>query len=146
MSDRSLPADGAMHMRCTATMDRLPEILAFTDKACEAAHACESGCYAVRLAIEEVIVNIVTYGYAGLEPGPIDLHLSWDSTRMRVEIRDEAKAFSPDDVPAPDLESDWDDRPIGGLGWHLVRNMVDELEHHYDPKDGNHYTLVKHFT
>ncbi len=145
MSDRLRPADSAMHMRCTATMERLPEIMAFTDKACEAANACESACYAVRLAIEEVIVNIVTYGYAGLDPGPIDVRLSWDSTRMRVEISDEAKAFSPDDVPTPDLESGWDDRPIGGLGWHLVRNMVDELEHHYDAQEGNHYTLVKHF-
>lgn len=134
-----------MHMRCTATMDHLPGLLDLADRACAAASADEAACYAVRLAVEEVVVNVVIYGYEGREPGPVDLRLSWDDERVTIRITDEAGPFSPDDAPAPDLESDWGERAIGGLGWHLVRSMVDELRHRYDPADGNHYTLVKAF-
>ena len=66
--------------------------------------------------------------------------------RLKRHAPDRGRPFDPSYAPAPDLDSDWEDRRIGGLGWFLVRQMVDELL--YDSTtdtDGplNRLTLIK---
>ncbi len=57
-------------------------------------------------------------------------------------IEDDGIAFDPLIAPPPDLDSDIEDRPIGGLGVYLVKEMMDEVE--YARADGrNRVTLVK---
>jgi hypothetical protein len=53
--------------------------------------------------------------------------------------------LDPADAPAPDLASPLEERDPGGLGWHLVRQLVDGLEYRAAPAGGNTYTLVKQF-
>jgi anti-sigma regulatory factor (Ser/Thr protein kinase) len=48
-------------------------------------------------------------------------------------------------VPAPDLDSAWRERSVGGLGWHLVRRVIDEVGWAPAVPCGNAYRLVKHF-
>jgi anti-sigma regulatory factor (Ser/Thr protein kinase) len=62
---------------------------------------------------------------------------------MRVVIRDRGAAFDPGSVPAADVTSGWEDRPVGGLGWHLIRQSVDEIDYEREPSGGNRLTLVK---
>jgi anti-sigma regulatory factor (Ser/Thr protein kinase) len=47
-------------------------------------------------------------------------------------------------VPAPDLAAGWEERDAGGLGWHLVRRLMDEVRHEAPPDGGNRLTLIKH--
>jgi anti-sigma regulatory factor (Ser/Thr protein kinase) len=46
-------------------------------------------------------------------------------------------------VSAPDLSAGWEDRAVGGLGWHLIRRSVDEVDYGPNPGGGNRLTLVK---
>jgi len=46
-----------------------------------------------------------------------------------VEVEDDGRQFNPLELPEPDLEKKLEERPIGGLGIHLVRNLMDELEY-----------------
>ena len=50
--------------------------------------------------------------------------------------------LAPEEAPVPDVEAPWQDRPIGGLGWHLIRNLVDEIRYQTDGAE-NRLTLVK---
>lgn len=127
----------------TATFENLPDLLAAADLACESAGASPEVRDAVRLAVEEVSVNVITHGYANEPPGPITLALDWEHCPMTIEIADRAPAFNPDSVPPPAFDGTLETRPIGGLGWHLVRQMVDEVRYRPDPERGNHLTLVK---
>jgi serine/threonine-protein kinase RsbW len=127
----------------TATLENLPALLATADQACVQAGASAEVRDAVRMAVEEVSVNVMTHGYADEPPGPITLALEWEATRMTIEIIDRARAFNPDSLAPPVLDTSWEDRPIGGLGWHLVRAMVDEVRYRPEPERGNHLTLVK---
>lgn len=127
----------------TATLDNLPDLLAVADQACRRAGASREVRDEVRLAVEEVSVNVITHGYADGPPGPITLACDWESCPMTIEIADRARAFDPDSLAAPSLDASWEERPIGGLGWHLVRQMVDEVRYRPDPERGNHLTLVK---
>ena len=126
-----------------ATLDNLPDLLAEADQACRRAGASREVRDEVRLAVEEVSVNVLTHVYADGPPGPITLACDWESCPMTIEIADRARAFDPDALAAPSLDASWQDRPIGGLGWHLVRQMVDEVRYRPDPERGNHLTLVK---
>ena len=141
----SPPAVQLLRITRPARMAHLPELLALVEEACDAANANGDVRYAARLAVEEIAVNVIDYGYRGRETGPVELVLAWDEERMTIEIADNAACFAPEDAPAPDLESGWEERSIGGLGWHLVRRLVDTLAHRYEPGHGNRYTLSKRF-
>lgn len=142
----SQPAEQLLRISRPAQMAYLPDLMALVEEACDAAGASDEVRYAVRLAVEEISVNVIHYGYAGRAVGPIELVLAWDEARITVEIADNAACFAPEDAPPPDLESGWEERSIGGLGWHLVRRLIDSVAHRYEPGHGNHYTLVKCFS
>jgi len=61
---------------------------------------------------------------------------------LKVEVIDDGRAFNPLEVPAPDLSLAMRDRPIGGLGIHLLRELADEVK--YERRDGtNRFLLTK---
>ena len=120
-------------------MADLGPLLAFVDAACEPAGADTA--FAVRLAVEEVFTNIVSHGSHG--DGPVDIVIHANATQLRVIVHDDAPAFDLAHAPAPDLAPDAMDRDLGGLGWHLVRQLMDEVAHAARGPRGNTYTLVK---
>ncbi|MCE2440213.1 MAG: ATP-binding protein [Candidatus Latescibacteria bacterium] len=99
----------------------------------------------VDLAIEEIGNNIVRHGFGG-GPGEIEITLTSESDAITIEISDDGRAFNPlEDAPIPDVEAALEDRPIGGLGVHLVLTMIDEM-HYRRENERNHLTLVKRRT
>jgi serine/threonine-protein kinase RsbW len=60
-----------------------------------------------------------------------------------VTIVDLARPFSPSQIPPPDLTSPWEERQVGGLGWHLIQEMMDEVTYHPNQQAGNRLTLRK---
>ena len=82
--------------------------------------------------------NAVIHAYKGVTPGPIEVVMEVTATRLRVQIADEGRTFSPEDVPEPDLES----LPEGGLGLFIMKNFMDAV--HYERiKDRNVLTMEK---
>jgi anti-sigma regulatory factor (Ser/Thr protein kinase) len=99
--------------------------------------------YQVDLVLEELIVNTVNYGYDDDERHEIEIALTSDADVFTVEIIDDGHAFNPlSDAPEPDLDAEIADRPIGGLGIHLMRVMMDEV-HYQREQDKNYLTLIK---
>lgn len=102
--------------------------------------------YQVQLALEELALNIVNYGYDDAERGTMrgaEIRIVSDDSGVTIEIVDDGRPFDPfSEAPPPDLESGLDSRPIGGLGVHLVKTMMDETA--YRREDGlNRLTLIK---
>jgi serine/threonine-protein kinase RsbW len=143
---RPFPATRAGVFRADAMAD-LPALLAFVDAACDALDADGDARFAVRLAVEEVFTNILEHGYRG--NGRVEIVVDGGAGDgsgrrcVRVRLRDHAPPFDPADAPPPDLDSPLEERDPGGLGWHLVRQLVDALEHRPGAAGGNTYTLVK---
>ncbi len=97
--------------------------------------------YRVTLVIEELVVNIINHGH---DDGVHDIEIAMASEpdALTVEIIDDGRPFDPlSDAPEPDLDSLLEDRPVGGLGIHLVRTMMDEV-HYRREQDRNHTTLI----
>lgn len=126
-----------------ARIEHLAELMAFLDGECERAGVPEDAAFAVRLAAEEAFTNVIHHGY-GERPGPVRLDLSVDDGSLTLTLTDEAPVFDPEAAPTPDLESTLEERIEGGLGWHLVHQLMDEVEHRPGAGSGNVLTMVKY--
>lgn len=132
-----------MRVEQSAAIENVPALLAFVDEAC-ARYALDSeSAFAIRLAVDEVCVNLVRHAYAG-QPGPISIDFGREADRAIVVIADRAPPFDPARSPVPDLDKPAEERRIGGLGWHLVKHMIDHIEYRSDADGTNRLTLVKH--
>lgn len=122
------------------------DCLAWSESLCARLPLDEAGNFAVRLAIEEVCVNIGDHGYAGQAPGPLSVSVSHHSgppaPHIEVRICDRAQPFHPEDAPEPDLNAAAPDRRVGGLGWFLIRQLMDSMAYHSEGGE-NCLTLVK---
>lgn len=81
------------------------------------------------LVLEELLVNVVRYAYpAG--GGEVQLGYAREANRtLRFEISDEGRVFNPIEKAGPDLAGTLENRPVGGLGIFLVRQLVDSLSY-----------------
>jgi serine/threonine-protein kinase RsbW len=139
-----VPDDSATISR-PGRLEELPALVDHVRHACARAGADASTMFAMRLAVEEVCVNLIRYGYAGREPGPIEIGVRAEPRRIIVTIVDFSPSFSPEDAPDPDFVSEVAERRAGGLGWHLVKSVMDEVRYEARGAAGNRLTLIKHF-
>lgn len=131
-------------MSCLAIPSNLGTLLAFLDESCKEAGLDNEACLAVRLAGEEACSNVIDHAYRGVPPGPISLRLRCDAAKAVLVIEDGAPVFEPEQAPPPDLSADWENRRLGGLGWHLIHQIMDEVRHEALANGGNRLELVKH--
>ena len=99
--------------------------------------------YDVQLAVDEACTNIITHGYAGMDPGSIILDLELDSDKITLALTDFGHAFEPDNAPVPDVDAPIEERELGGFGLFFIQQSVDEMKYHTS-EDGNTMTLIKH--
>ena len=93
------------------------------------------------LAVNEAVTNVLLHGYDS-RPGPVTICVEVVDNDLRVILTDSAPLFDPTRVPPPDIVLPLEDRPLGGLGVHMMRQLTDELL--YRPlADGNELIFVK---
>ena len=96
----------------------------------------------LRLAVEESVVNVMDYAYPQNTVGSITVHAQSDGDTLQFVITDSGVAFDPTKTVAADTSLSAEDRPIGGLGILLVRELMDSIN--YERIDGkNVLTLIK---
>lgn len=94
------------------------------------------------LAVNEAVTNVIIHGYGGA-PASLSLTIEPDGGDLIVRLVDEAPAFDPTQVPPPDLTLPFEDRPLGGLGVHMMRQLSDELIYRRTTAGENELTFVK---
>jgi len=99
----------------------------------------------VHLVLEEVTCNVLSHGKVRGRDPALELLVAVDGSRLCLEFRDDGLAFDPLSQPAPDLDADIGERPIGGLGVHLVRQLAEEVAY---SREDHHNVLrvVLHIT
>jgi anti-sigma regulatory factor (Ser/Thr protein kinase) len=96
----------------------------------------------VLLAIEELVTNCIKYAYDDAGEHTIMVVLSIADKDLTMVVIDDGHPFDPRAVPASDLFLEVEDRPIGGLGIHLLRRLADHMA--YERREGsNRLTLTK---
>src|SRR3954471_15151797 len=85
--------------------------------------------YSVNLALDEVVSNIVLYGYDDSNDEPILVKMEVKGTDLMASIEDGGREFDPLSLPTPDLNAPLEAREVGGLGIHLMRSLMDGVEY-----------------
>lgn len=101
----------------------------------------------LQVVLDEVCANVFKHAYPPGQPGVLRLDLCLDMSRspqaLEVTFSDQGRPFDPLVKAAPDLSLTWEERPIGGLGIHLVQTLTDHQSYRHSPAEGNRLTLVK---
>ena len=83
----------------------------------------------LNLVLEELVTNIIFYGYEDQNIHEITIHLFLDNNLINIRLEDDAKEFNPLLIPEPDINLAIEDRKIGGLGIHFVRKIMDKIDY-----------------
>ena len=122
----------------------LTRLQAFADEFAQKCSLPDDERWRLLVILEELFTNAVTHGY---EPnsagGGITVVLGWRTGRLRISFVDDAPPFDPLALGAPDLDAAGEERPIGGLGIHIVRSLVDQARYRRNA-DRNHLYLVRY--
>ena len=129
-------------LRVAAEVKNLVEIRCFVQEKALAFGLDPAMIPNVILAVDEAVSNIIAHGYQCQE-GTVEIEVSQEKDALVIRIRDEAPPFDPTIVPPPDVTLPLKQRIPGGLGIHLIRQIMDEMTHRVTPQGGNELTLVK---
>ena len=98
--------------------------------------------YDLQLAVDEACANVIKHAYGG-QGGRLKVTVEPVGDTIQVIIRDWGCAFDPQAVPIPDVSAPLEDRPLGGLGLFLMRQMMDRVDFEFDQDQGNTLTMTK---
>ena len=129
----------------TNDIKRVPRLNTFIDEVCEANGFDMASIMQINLAIEEAVVNVMNYAYPVGTKGDITVEVKSNGKEMSFVISDTGKPFDPTAKAEVDITLSAEDRSIGGLGIHLIRQIMDHVN--YERADGhNILTLIKKLT
>ncbi len=99
-----------------------------------------SAAHDLALAMEELVDNVVAYGYRDRPRGVVLVEALLRGPELLLTVRDRGPAFDPLSAPPPDASPELDTRRVGGLGIHLVRNLVDTAS--YERRGGENRLVL----
>lgn len=95
-------------------------------------------------ACEETLINIINYAYPS-GPGPVKIAIEITNRSISITFIDGGIQFNPLEQPDADISLSLEEREIGGLGIHMVKKLMDEVN--YEFKNGkNIFNIVKRLT
>ena len=127
----TLPADTA----------RIGELGAFVKSVCSRAGLDAKDTAQIRLAAEEIVVNVMSYAYPDGAEGDVRISAQSDGDALRFIIRDRGVPFDPTQAVHADTTLDAEERPVGGLGILLARELADSI--HYERTGDENYLTIK---
>ena len=94
----------------------------------------------VNVAIDELLANALAHGRIGRDPCSVTVEVELDHERVTVILTDDGPPFDPFGRGAPDTTLSVEERPIGGLGIHLVGQLMDQVN--YQRREGHNVVVL----
>lgn len=85
--------------------------------------------FSASLVLEEVTTNVIKYSYEDTKDHEILLQAHLDKGCLVLSFTDDGREFDPRRAASPDFEKPLEERPIGGLGIHLLRNLAERMDY-----------------
>lgn len=127
-------------MQLRAKVDSLQALEEFVLRALQGPALSYDRIQDVKLVLEELFTNIAFYAYPSGDGSVQVACYQRPDGRFCIELRDQGIPFNPLEFQVSDLDRDFNDREIGGLGIHLVRQLVSEM--HYSREGGSNALTV----
>jgi serine/threonine-protein kinase RsbW len=117
---------GSSEIRIANRISEIARVASLVDAFGKDNNLSEHTVVALNVSLDEILNNIISYGYDDAGPHEIMVRLARRRGKVEVVVEDDGKPFDPAVQPAPDLKAK--DR-LGGVGIHFVRNLTDEMEY-----------------
>ena len=112
-----------------SSYEELPELVAAVEALGERDGWSGELTFRIGLVIDELAQNVVDYAHEG-RPGDVEVEVTSLQEGVVIEIIDDGIPFDPlTEAPEPDLTSSLEDRPVGGLGVHFTKTLMDDVEY-----------------
>ena len=133
------------HARIESHGPATAEVVEVLDAFCAAEQVPDEVAWRLRVALDEIVANIVTHGRpSSQDPGRgMDLWFRAEPGAVEITVADDGPAFNPLLQPEPDVTLSLRARQPGGLGITLVKSLMDRVD--YEWTDRNVLTIRKQF-
>ena len=128
-------------LKLTNDLEEVHQLAAFVDEVCETIGLDMSLTMSLNLAIEEAVVNVIDYAYPAGTKGDILIEAMANEQYLKIVINDWGTPFDPTAKGDVDTTLSAEERPIGGLGIHLVRQIMDSIN--YERTDGKNVLTLR---
>jgi len=131
----------ASELRICNRLDELARASAWLARFADSLALPAETVFRLDLGLTEAVSNIIAYAYPDAAEHEILLRLQAHPEGVSLEIEDDGRPFDPLRAERPPLPASLEEAPIGGLGIHLIRSMLDEC--HYRREAGkNRLTML----
>ncbi len=133
--------DTEVRFRITNRLKELEKIAAVVRDFAAANRLSQKDLYLANLVLDEVVTNVISYGYPDDDEHVIDICVSLEDDFLVFEVIDDGRPFSIKSAPPVNVHQPLEQRPIGGLGCHLVINLMDKVD--YRRRAGKNHLILK---
>lgn len=99
--------------------------------------------FAIQMAVDEACSNVMEHAYCGRNDGTVSIACEARGGELIVTIRDRGRSFDPEAIQRPDPNAPLEEREATALGLFLMEKLMDSVEFHFDPVEGNTLTMRK---
>lgn len=111
-------------------LDEVTQFTAFVEAFGESHQLPDDTVFNLTLALEELVVNVIKHGFDDDRKHEFYVRIRVENEEVLAEIEDDGKPFNPvTDTGEYHLREVLHHQPIGGLGVHLVKNLMDEVDY-----------------
>ncbi len=121
-------------------VEQLGRLGPFLDGFCAVEGIPERTCSQLQVAFEELTINAIRYGKCEPKNSAIRLAIWRKGDEISAVFSDSGVAFNPLEAPPPDTTGSILNRPLGGLGIHLVRHLMSSIR--YERRDGRNFLYL----
>jgi anti-sigma regulatory factor (Ser/Thr protein kinase) len=108
----------------------LPVLTRFLQEFWSAANLPPAHALSFELALEEVFMNVVMHGTRPGMASKVEVSLAVAENGLTMTVEDNGPQFNPLALPPPNVTASLAERPVGGLGVFLVRQVMDAVSYH----------------
>jgi serine/threonine-protein kinase RsbW len=120
----------------------IPTITQFVAEAARSARLDEDSVFHCQMAVDEACTNVIEHAYGEENVGNFEISCVVEPGRCTIRIVDQGQPFDPTVVPTPQATTNLDDIRPGGIGLHLMKQLMDEVHFEFEGQK-NTLTMVK---
>lgn len=143
---------GQQILKVPGHYDEIRAICRFVADGAAAAGLDQDTIFHLELCCDEAATNIIEHGYGEEGAGDIWISYEFKPGSVRIVMQDNGQPFDPSTVPEPQtgvspssltVENAEELLKVGGLGLHIIRQLMDEVQFSFDEQRGNRLVMVK---
>ena len=138
-------AEEKYQLRIPSKTDNLDLIRTFVSHVAETVGFNEDEVYKLELAVDEACANVIKHAYSKDSKHSINLIIEIDYNKLTIIITDSGKGFDVEKILNRDIKEYLAEMRVGGLGVHLIKALMDEVEFKSEPGVKTQVKMTKYF-